>query len=354
MAQVSSIDWRVNRIAVAGDNLWLAAEKGVVRYNKITGLSEVFPLEGYERSAWRRVMDVAAVGEDDVWAACGTAGVAHYDGTAMTFGNEVKAGSDRSCDIIVAGPDETVWAAVGYGGFWRYAGGIWTQEYQYGGSDIYSGYHNTGLAFDALGTPWWTAMVPSAGFGYCDRESGWVCLSRDNHNLNETLLQSLVIDIKGNKWIGCQWPRIIKYSAKGDVEIIPLTTISGGDDNAVPVYEVQMGPDGRVWGCYKQSLYSVTGKDDVERIDIPIPSGDMISSFKHDGDVIWVGTLYNGLYRWENGSLSHLDLSAGVSEVSTDAMSGDTDAAVYDIMGRRVDHRQPGQLYIRAGKKFVE
>lgn len=347
-------DWRINRIAVAGDDLWLAAETGVVRYDKATGLSEVFPLEGYESGSWRRVVDVAAVAGDDVWVACGTAGVAHYDGVAMTFSNEVKADSYRSCDRIVAGSGGTMWAALGYGGFWCYDGESWTQKYQYGGSDIYSSYHNTGLVIEEHGTPWWTAIVASDGFGYCDAESGWVSLSRGNPYLNGTTPQSLAIDGDGSKWIGCNWPQIIKYDLNGDVEIISLTTISGDGDYAVPVYEVQIGPDSRVWGCYKSSLYSVTGKDDVECIDIPIPDGDAILSFKHDGDAIWIGTREHGLYRWAGGELTHLDLSAGIADIQADDSVQDDDAPVYDIMGRRVEHRQPGQLYIRAGKKFVE
>lgn len=345
------VDWRMNRIAVAGDNLWLAADKGVVRYDKTTGIGEVFPLEGYEAASRRRVMDVAIAGDGTVWAACGSAGVARYDGSAMTFSNEMNARSDRPCDIITAGPGGTIWAALGYGGLWSCADGSWTQQYQYAGSDTYSAYHNSGLAFDALGTPWWTANAANDGFGYCDAEAGWVCLSRDNPDLNENTPQSLAIDGRGDKWIGCRWPRIIRYSATGDVEVIPLATIDGNDSYAVPVYDVQTGPDGRVWGAYKRSLYSVGGVDDVERIDIPIPADDMISSFKHDGDVIWIGTINNGLYRWAAGSLSHLDINAGIERVAADETARESDA-VYDLTGRRVTLPAPAAVYIRGGKKF--
>ena len=44
--------------------------------------------------------------------------------------------------------------------------------------------------------------------------------------------------------------------------------------------------------------------------------------------------------------------SLSVSDIDVDG-SDDADALVYDLMGRRVDSPQPGQIYIRAGKKFT-
>ena len=44
--------------------------------------------------------------------------------------------------------------------------------------------------------------------------------------------------------------------------------------------------------------------------------------------------------------------SLSVSDIDVDG-GDEADAPVYDLMGRRVDSPQPGQIYIRAGKKFT-
>ena len=70
-----------------------------------------------------------------------------------------------------------------------------------------------------------------------------------------------------------------------------------------------------------------------------------------------VGTadLYRSTWGWNyfNNIIETDDFpSLSVSDIDVDG-GEDADAPVYDLMGRRVDSPQPGQIYIRAGKKFT-
>lgn len=212
------------------------------------------------------------------------------------------------------------------------------------------------MAFDTDNKMWWSASQPLDGFGYCAPETGWLAISNndDFHNQYGTCtFNSLAIDTDNNKWLGVKGSAILKYGADGSTQLFTLFDVFHDGDNTAPVLDVQIGPDGRVWAANGHSLYAFTGKDDLERIEIPFPEEDVtISCFKHDGDGIWIGTAGHGLFHWREGRFESVDLSAGVRDIAADEIA-DREAPVYDIMGRKVERTTPGNLYIRGGHKFV-
>lgn len=341
---------RVRGIAVSDDAVWVAVNNAAVKIDKVSGERVNFPFDESNLTNGTCMTDVAILADNDVWFTCGNAGVGHYDGSAMTFTNPSGANSGASWDILAIDHSGSLWAAAAYGGMWKLTGDQWEKKYDCHASDVYSAYHNNGLAFDALGTLWWSANQTADSFGYCDAASGWVAIN--NFTDFTSSRTSMTIDEDGNKWIGIRGPQLVKYAANGDVSSVKLNVqIDDGVYN-IPVYDLQTGPDGRVWAAVKQSLYAVTTDGVVTETAIPVPDDDNIVCFKHDGEAIWIGTVQHGLFKWENGGLQRVNLSAGVEAVTADSESAD--AAVYDIMGRKVDNPQPGNLYISNGKKFVK
>lgn len=352
----SSTQTVFNDIEVVGNDLWLAQGATIIKRDKTTGEQMRFTLEDYDRFTSGNVCNIAAKSADDVWFSCSWAGIVHYDGEKFELSNQMGATQTLRCYFVAFDNEGALWASLGYGGFSRLVDGLWVKTYEYEGSEFYAAYHNTGMAFDSNNKMWWTANQSMDGFGYCSPEAGWNAISSENdfYDLYGSYsFNTLAIDSDDNKWLGVKGSQMLKYGAEGNPQLFSLVNVFHDGDNTAPVYDAQVGPDGRIWVAVRNALYAFTGKDDIERVEIPFAESDVrIRSFKHDGDGIWLGTAEHGLFYWHDGQLESVDLSAGVDDVIAD-VSDDTAAPTYDIMGRRVERTVPGCLYIRAGRKFV-
>lgn len=348
---------RCNDIQLAGNDLLIAVDGTVLKRNLTTGeQTELFNFGNYSQSPADVVYNIAVKSPDDVWISCGKAGVAHYDGENFELSNSVGAIASSRCRFVAFDRDGTLWAALGYGGFSKYENGEWHKTYEYLGSGIYSNYYVNGVVFDSNNKMWWSANQPREGFGYCTPETGWHAISDETEFYNKygtCTFNSLTIDADNNKWLGVRGSGILKYGANGTTLLFPLFTEFHDGDNIAPVDDAQVGPDGRVWVANGHSLYAFTGQDDIEAIEIPFPEDDAtICCFKHDNDGIWIGTAAHGLFLWRNGQLESVNLSAGVCDIVPNETI-DRETPIYDIMGRKVNHTEAGNLYIRGGRKFV-
>lgn len=348
---------RCNGIQLAGDDLLVVVDGKVVKRNLSTGdQAELFNLEGYSQFQNGAIYNAVVKSSDDVWFSCGRSGVAHYDGEKVELSNSVGASQTSQCRFLKQDRNGTLWAALGYGGFSKYENGEWTNVYEYRGASIYSSYYVTGLVFDSENKMWWSANPQREGFGYCTNEAGWYVVSDEADFYNQygsLIFNSLAIDSGDNKWLGVNGSSIMKYGVDGSALLFSLFDEFHDGDNKNPVFDIQIGPDGRIWAANGNSVYAFTNKDDIESIEIPFPEkGVIITCFKHEGDGIWIGTYAHGLFHWQGDQLESINLSAGVSDIIADEIV-DRDAPLCDIMGRKVDHVEPGNLYIRGGHKFI-
>lgn len=350
-SNISATGNRCTDIQLAGDDLWIVVDSKIVKHNRITGeQTELFNLGSYSQFSNVVIYNAVVKSSDDVWFSCGKAGIAHYDGEKVELSNSVGAEPFSPCCLLKQDRNGILWAALGYGGFNKYEDGEWSNAYEYCGTGIYSGYYVTGLDFDSANKMWWSANQPHEGFGYCTNEAGWHTLS---NKADLYMFNSLAIDTDNNKWLGVKGSSILKYGADESIQLFTLFNVLHDGDNSAPVFDVQIGPDGRVWAANGHSLYAFTSKDDIESIEIPFQEKDVIiTCFKHDGNGIWIGTATHGLFHWQGQQLESIYLPAGVSDITADA-TVDRETPVYDIMGRKVDHTKPGNLYIRGAHKFI-
>lgn len=343
-------------IEVSGDNVWVAVGAELIKLDKIGGNQTRYVIDADNVNSQSSVVNIAADAAGNVWAACGFAGVARFDGSALTVAKPATGGHDY-CSRIALAADGTPMAALGYGGFYSNVGGQWTKVYEYGGSDIYGGYANNGLAFDSDGRLWWTATQSTDGFGYCSATDGWHAVSRETAFVTDYgsyQPTSLAVDDKGVKLIGVRGASFIKYDADGTTGVVALPAQADEAEMSMPVRDIQALHGGKVMMAYGASIYSVVytpAEGSAERVDLPLAAGETVTCFCPDGDGLFVGTSEGNLYFWDGSALNPLDIHAGVEQVAADV--ADDDAPTYNIMGHRVETIVPGNLYIRAGRKFI-
>lgn len=362
-AQISQADGlpltqtMISDIEIEGDNLWLAQGATIIKRDKISREQLKYVVSDENNDGLKSVRNITVKSAGDVWFSCTASGVGHYDGEGFEVTNPATSVSrSAQCQYVAVDNDGAVWVACGMRGFYKRDGVYWTKVYEYGGGDMYAAYINTGMAFDDDNQLWWCANQSVDGFGYCSAGAGWYCISSVEsyrETYDNCTYNTMTIDSRGNKWLGLQYPAVMKHSADGSNELFSLAVGSSDGTPKGSVFDAQIGPDGRVWVAHQDALYAFTGKDDIERIELPFSDdGVRIRSFKHDGDGIWIGTAAHGLFLWRAGQLESVDLSAGISDVMADEAAY-SDVSVYDIMGRRVESTIPGNLYISAGRKFI-
>lgn len=346
-----------NDIEIVGNDLWIAQGATIIKRDRTTGEQLKYVVDDENADGLSTVRNIVILDADNVWFSCSRSGVGHYDGTGFNVANPMASGSKAVvCQYVARDSHDTPWMACGLNGFYKLVNGEWTKGYDYRGSEMYAAYINNGMVFDGYDRLWWTANQSIDGFGYCAPAEGWHCVSGEDaykEKYGSYSYNSMAIDAQNCKWLGLQYPAVIRYSADGSSELFELPIVSGDGMKRGSVFSAQIGPDGRVWVAHQCALYAFTCKDDIERIEIPFAQSDArIRSFKHDGDGIWIGTASNGLFYWHDGQLDPVDLNAGAGDITADVADG-TDSPVYDIMGRRVELTIPGRVYIRSGRKFV-
>lgn len=343
-------------VEVAGDNVWVAVGAELIKLDKTGGNQVRYVVDVDNANNQSSVVDIAVDAAGNVWAACGFAGVAHFDGSALTVAKPAS-GSRDYCSRVALAADGSPTVALGYGGFYSYAGGQWAKLYEYGGSDIYGGYTNNGLAFDPDGRLWWTASQSADGFGYCSAADGWHAVSRETAfatDFGGYLPTSLAVDDKGVKLIGVRGASFIKYDSDGTAGVAALPVSAAEAEKSLPVSDIQVTAGGKVMMAYGASIYSVVythAEGSAESIDLQLAADETVTCFCPDGERLFVGTSEGNLYVWDGSALNPLDISAGVGQVAADV--DDVDAPTYDIIGRRVETTVPGSLYIKAGCKFI-
>lgn len=135
--------------------------------------------------------------------------------------------------------------------------------------------------------------------------------------------------------------------------------------------------DNKIWFGADKYLISYDGTN-FEKHPIPSPrDNDMICSLLADGDKIWIGSSYSGLYKYNNGEMAHVDAysrllptektdststapkkddtwsDSDVTTVNTVKQKPDS-AEVYDLSGLKVTNPEKGNVYISNGRKFIK
>lgn len=339
----------VFRMAKAGDMLWVTTNEGVSLCSLDGNQVVTYTLESLGLPENVSFYGVAVNGENDVWFGSTGNCVGHYDGDGFQL-NDAPA---RMCRVVDVDTDGMLWVGASERGLMSYDGSKW-EIYEI--ESISSSLFSQAVKADESDGLVWSVMSNGggAGFGYHDSE-GWHSVSLASEDFKQDTgdsFSSLEIAADGSKWLGLYHGQVCHFKNVDNYSIIELSKVARPELYSSWAKDVQVGPDGRVWAACLQSLYAIDCNYEVEEMEIPLAEGDgEITCFCHDGDAIWIGTSKGGLLRWSPLQLEHINISAGFSEIA--APEAVDDVPTFDIMGRRVKCVTAGNLYIKAGHKFI-
>jgi signal transduction histidine kinase/ligand-binding sensor domain-containing protein len=124
------------------------------------------------------------------------------------------------------------------------------------------------------------------------------------------LVLALLEDRAGNVWAGTQ-NGLVRFGSDGS-----KTEISSDAPRFLDIRCLAESPEGGIWAAGFASGIWIVTKDRLE--PAPLPSSfrqkDIRSICFGAGGCLWIGTLYNGLFRWKDGVLQHLGSKDGLPD----------------------------------------
>lgn len=284
---------KVKSILVDGDYLWLATNGGLVKYNKTTG-ENIFYNKGNSYIPDNFINNLVKDAKGNIWFTCHFNGIAMFDGAAFTRFNDENS-SIPSIQWNVSIQTDTK------GNIWfgslrnvvKYNGNTW--EIWETGSPISSSNMVHCVFVDSnddvwVAGEWGIGVIINDKFTYFNEITGdFNCIAADNN---------------GIIWIGGKNNKLIKYSNNQFSNITLTTTFPNNE-----IISMAVGQNNELWLGTTEGALKYSGTSDTLynslNTDLPI---DAILSIAADGDVIWIGTNTNGLYKFSNDSISKIEL----------------------------------------------
>lgn len=225
------------------------------------------------------------------------------------------------------------------------------------------------FTFDHDGKLWFGGMniLSNDVFGYYTESTGVVQIKGINN------ISAMATDRNGNIWMSTKKSGIVMYDGKTFTKF----TAADYDIPTNCTNSLIIDKDNKIWFGADKYLISYDGTN-FDKHPIPSPrDNDMICSLLADGDKIWIGSSYSGLYKYNNGEKTHVDAysrllptektdststapkkddtwsDSDVTTVNTVKQKPDS-AEVYDLSGLKVTYPEKGNVYISNGRKFIK
>lgn len=331
--------------------VWYTTMAGeAIRYNPETRTKAVM----IESGSHGHLAGISAIGADDVWFGSLSKGaVYHYNDTGVDEVGLPAGMNQFGCPEVRADASGTLWVSSSISVAVR-RNGEWTARAfdSYSSAPLYC----HGIQVDADGKAWFVhERGGRAGFISYTPADGCQSICSTNPQLfigrfNDSF-RSLAIDSDGVKWVGTEKSAVIRYRNEKEIEVVELPA---DGDETLHVTAIRPCDNGTVMVSAGRSLYVIDADNNAECTGISIPENDgAINDFDGDGTRWWIGTSSGALYEWSDGEMTMVAGSAGIDGVVADCEPMEGAAAVYDIMGRRVEATSPGGLYISGGRKFI-
>lgn len=238
------------------------------------------------------------------------------------------------------------------------------------------------FAADNNGNTWFCGwdLLKKSSFGYITKDKELVCIPGIYQS------NSLAIDNEGCVWIGSE-RGLYKYESN---ELYRFTS----DELNIPsnaIYGLCKSKNGNLlFGC-KNNLVVFDGKKVVEMINVPTDnSKDFVTTIFPGEDAIWVGTALSGLFKYQDGEMTKIDLTDNNApafpldeypmtgqELTNEQTNVDsvlsnmkfkfqlptaipvvkadqaTSSPVFDLNGKKTSQLEKGKIYIQDRKKFM-
>ena len=301
-------DW-IRQMAMDGDNLWLATNAGLVKYNKLTG----------EHTTYTRFNN-GLCSDDLISVTCrnGKVLVGSYDNGVSEFDGRVFRNYNRyntpfftnqSFEEVLYDSDGNLWLGGLYY-IYKYDGIAW-EKYTQPQALFSSWVAYSALKQSADGTIWFCSNGPNfdGSLGYITKDQEVKTVTTrycDAYNMD--------IDKQGNVWFNDTFNGILCYDGNS-------TKLFNSKNSPLPEYGklrtlgLAVDVDNNVWFGCNNLLYKYDGS---EFTSYQLPTDARVTDLLIDGKAIWVATRVDGLFRFEDEQFERIEYTSNTQPTEED------------------------------------
>ncbi len=303
----------IRQMAMDGDNLWLATNAGLVKYNKLTG----------EHTTYTRFNNMLC-SDDLISVTCrnGKVLVGSYDNGVSEFDGRVFRNYNRyntpfftnqSFEEVLYDSDGNLWL----GGLWyiyKYDGIAW-EKYTQPQALFSSWVAYSALKQSADGTIWFCSNGPNF-----DGSLGCITKEKEVKTVVTRCCDAYNMDIdkQGNVWFNDIYNGILCYDGNS-------TKLFNSKNSPLPEYGklrtlgLAVDVDNNVWFGCNNLLYKYDGS---EFTSYQLPTDARVTDLLIDGKAIWVATKSDGLFRFEDGQFERIEYTSNTQPTEEDFPEG--------------------------------
>ena len=301
-------DW-IRQMAMDGDNLWLATNAGLVKYNKLTG----------EHTTYTRFNN-GLCSDDLISVTCrnGKVLVGSYDNGVSEFDGRVFRNYNRyntpfftnqSFEEVLYDSDGNLWLGGLYY-IYKYDGIAW-EKYTQPQALFSSWVAYSALKQSADGTIWFCSNGPNF-----DGSLGCITKEKEVKTVVTRCCDAYNMDIdkQGNVWFNDIYNGILCYDGNS-------TKLFNSKNSPLPEYGklktlgLAVDVDNNVWFGCNNLLYKYDGS---EFTSYQLPTDARVSDLLIDGKAIWVATRGDGLFRFEDGQFERIEYTSNTQPTEED------------------------------------
>ena len=301
-------DW-IRQMAMDGDNLWLATNAGLVKYNKLTG----------EHTTYTRFNN-GLCSDDLISVTCrnGKVLVGSYDNGVSEFDGRVFRNYNRyntpfftnqSFEEVLYDSDGNLWLGGLYY-IYKYDGIAW-EKYTQPQALFSSWVAYSALKQSADGTIWFCSNGPNF-----DGSLGYITKDKEVKTVTTRCCDAYNMDIdkQGNVWFNDTFNGILCYDGNS-------TKLFNSKNSPLPEYGklktlgLAVDVDNNVWFGCNNLLYKYDG---AEFTSYQLPTDARVTDLLIDGKAIWVATRVDGLFRFEDGQFERIEYTSNTQPTEED------------------------------------
>ncbi|MFC2086353.1 two-component regulator propeller domain-containing protein [Bacteroidota bacterium] len=280
---------KIKHIHVSGDFLWLATSGGLVRYNKASGESYSFD-KGNSNIPDNYINGITNDAEGNIWFTTHFYGIGMYDGDSFNNINTYNScipSYQWNLDIKTDSEDNKWFGSLMF--VVKFSGDtcqIWETGDPLSSSNFIEDIFVANNDDVWVAGEWGIAVISDSVLSYFNQVTSYIyCIVADTNNV---------------LWFSGKNNRLVKYEGNTFTDIALTSTSSDSHLKSMTVDEYNTLWIASSDGLLKyeegiETLYSFTNSN--------YPGG---SSIVADDDIIWIGTLSKGLYKYENNTFSEV------------------------------------------------
>lgn len=310
---------RVNDFLTDGDYLWMATSEGLVKLNKLTGVTTSFN----EANAGLPENFLCALAKDkegNIWVTTRRNGVGRFDGERCEVFNESTSGipTEQWCTAITIDENDNKWIGSC---LWlnKFDGTEW-KSWTTPGSELAAAWFVHAITFDKDGTLWIGAET-TTGFCFGKLTDKGI----EEYAEVKSPVYSIIVDKDNTKWLASR-EGLIKFDGVNFTRLNDPVSSSPIDN----VLDAKLDKQGNIWLASGNLLVKFDGttftRFESELITHPVKCVEP----DEDG-TIWVGTIGGGLLKFKDGAFEKIDLKNLTGEKGPDKSIGGGDDDTTDI-----------------------